>query len=162
MAEPISLADWAVKWGIPPQALRELCDSALYFSDEDSPNPKRRSEAYVQSEIRLESARKQKYLFRNNRGAGKLASGNFVRYGLANDSKKLGDVIKSADLVGLEKILITPEMVGTIIGRFLSVEVKHENWKYSGTIEENAQIAWATLINAQGGRAVITTRAGLL
>lgn len=161
MVEPISLTDWAVKWRIPPEALRELCDSAIHH-DTLVNESGHKSESRVQSELRLESARKQKYLFRNNRGAGKLASGNFVRYGLANDSKKLGDVIKSADLVGLEKILITHEMAGTIIGRFLSVEVKHEDWKYSGTIEENAQIAWAALINAQGGRAIITTRAGCL
>ena len=79
-----------------------------------------------------------------------------MRFGLANDSKKFGDAIKSADLIGWETLLITEDMVGTFIARFLSVEAKRRDWKFSGTLEEMAQAKWAAVVNAQGGRAIIT------
>lgn len=154
----MTLIEWALKWNIAPDALKELAHTCMHFGDEENTKP----EAAVQREVRLEAARLDKLLFRNNRGAGKMESGNFVRYGLANDSKKLGDAVKSADLIGIEKVVITPEMVGHFIGRFLSVEVKSGNWRYTGTPEEVAQVSWATTINAYGGRAIITNRIGTL
>jgi len=154
----MTLIEWALKWKIPPGALKELAHTCMYFGAEENTKP----EATVQREVRLEAARLDKLLFRNNRGAGKMESGNFVRYGLANDSKKLGDAVKSADLIGIERVVITPEMVGHFIGRFLSVEVKAENWRYTGTPEEVAQVSWATTINHYGGRAIITNRVGTL
>lgn len=86
-----------------------------------------------------------------------MASGSFVRYGLANDSKALGYAVKSADTVGIEPTLVTQEMVGSTVGVFLSVEVKRQGWKYSGTLEECAQMQWAAIVNAAGGRAIITS-----
>jgi hypothetical protein len=151
-----NLIEWANRWKIPPEALKDLCDSALHYATPHNDD----SEVRVQSEIRLAAARQGKYLFRNNVGAGKLASGSFVRFGLGNDSEKLNGKFKSADLIGIERIAITPDMVGTHIGRFLSVEVKRRNWKFAGTLEECAQVAWATLISAQGGRAIITNTDG--
>jgi hypothetical protein len=117
-------------------------------------------EGIVQRDVRLEYARAGKYLFRNNRGAGKMESGNYVRYGLANDSKQLGDAVKSADLIGWESFIITQEWVGQRIARFLSVECKRESWEWSGTLEEMAQLKWAALVNSEGGRAVITNKVG--
>lgn len=114
----------------------------------------------MQSTIRLAAARSGRYLFRNNVGAGKLASGSFVRFGLGNDSAALNGKFKSADLVGIERVTITQDMVGSHIGRFLSIECKRRDWKFAGTLEEMAQVAWATLINAQGGRAIITNTDG--
>jgi hypothetical protein len=148
----MTLIEWAFKHNIPSAALQDLCWSSLWLKKPEC----EQSETSVQREMRLAAARKNKYLYRNNRGAGKLENGSWVRWGLANDSKLLGDAVKSGDLIGLESVLITPEMVGTYIGRFLSVEVKTSHWKFSGTLEECAQIQWATIINAQGGRAIIT------
>jgi hypothetical protein len=149
------LIEWAHRWKVPPEALEELCRAALHVAaaDDDA------TEGRVQSEVRLAAARQGKYLFRNNVGAGKLDNGSFVRWGLANESAAVNAKIKSADLIGIERVLITPEMVGSVIGRFLSVEVKRRDWKFSGTIKEMAQVTWASLINAQGGRAVITNNA---
>lgn len=154
----MTLLEWALKWHVHPDAMKELAHTCLHLAPPEDDTP----EGTVQREVRLEAARLDKLLFRNNRGAGKMESGNFVRYGLANDSKKLGDAVKSADLVGIEKVMITPEMVGHFIGRFLSVEVKAGNWKYTGTPEEVAQVKWATTINAYGGRAIFTNRVGTL
>jgi hypothetical protein len=157
-AAVLTLIEWALKWNISPNALKELAQTCMHFGDEENTKP----EASVQREVRLEAARLDKLLFRNNRGAGKMESGNFVRYGLANDSKKLGDAVKSADLIGIERVVITEDMVGKFIGRFLSVEVKAGNWRYTGTPEEVAQVSWATTVNHYGGRAIITNRIGTL
>ena len=151
----MNILEWAMRWKLPPEALRELCAAAVYVAPaEDTAREDR-----VQSEIRLRAAQTGRYLFRNNRGAGKMASGNFVRYGLANDSEKLGERFKSADLIGWETLRIGPEHVGAVVARFLSVECKRRDWKQSNNAEEMAQIAWATLVNAQGGRAIITNTA---
>jgi len=155
----MSLAEWAARWGIPQIAIDELCDSCIQV---EMPTEPVKSEARVQSEVRLEAAAEGVYLFRNNNGAGKLESGNFVRFGLGNDSAPLSKVLKSGDLVGIRKRLITSADVGCYIGQFVSREIKKSNWKFSGTVEEQAQVRWATLINAQGGDAQIVTGVGSL
>lgn len=151
----MNLIEWATKHRVSPEALRELCEAALYVQPDDD----HAGEAAVVAEVRRAAAYRKIYLFRNNRGAGKTDTGQFVRYGLANDSKKFGDEWKSGDLIGWESMLITEDMVGTFIARFLSVEVKARDWKFSGTARDIAQVQWATLVNAQGGRAIITNTA---
>ncbi len=84
----------------------------------------------------------------------------FMRWGLANDSKALNAVIKSHDLIGLRKTLVTQAMVGTHVGVFTSRECKPGDWKYSGTLRECAQLQFAALVNAQGGDAKIVTGPG--
>lgn len=151
----MNILAWAQKHSVSPEALRELCESVIHRTE----GADHASEARVQSEVRLEAARRGLYLFRNNRGAGKTDTGSYIRYGLANDSKKLGDEWKSGDLIGWEPVLITEEHLGAYIARFLSIEVKARDWKWSGTLAEVAQARWAALVNAQGGRAVITNSA---
>ena len=157
-----SIEAWAQRWAVPPQALAELCGQFIYTgdADPDAKGSKPNSEARVQSEVRLEAANAGVYLFRNNVGAGRLESGNWVRFGLGNDSPALNKVLKSGDLIGVRKRLITAQMVGTYIGQFWSRECKRRDWKFSGTPEENAQVTWATLINEQGGDAQIVTGPG--
>jgi len=54
----------------------------------------------------------------------------------------------SADLIAIERVLITPEMVGQTIGVFGSIEVK------SGTGRARTnQSKWAAFVRAMGGRA---------
>lgn len=121
------------------------------------------SESRVQSQVKLEAADKGRRLFRNNVGAMKDANGVPVRYGLANDSKNLNEELKSADLIGFESIVITPDMVGMTIARFLSVECKHEGWQPNYNDEhENAQRRWQDLVNGAGGRALIVSGPGSL
>lgn len=149
----MNILQWAAKWRVSPEALRDLCDTAIY-NETHTAQP----EGAVQQAVRLGAARSGRMLWRNNRGAGKMANGSFVRYGLANDSKALGDSIKSADLIGIDPVVVTPGMVGTVVGLFLSVEVKAHGWKYSGTLEECAQLQWARIIEAKGGRSIITNK----
>lgn len=116
-----------------------------------------KSEAAVQTEVRLETCKKGVRLWRNNVGALQDASGRYVRYGLANESKKINDVIKSSDLIGITPTVITPDMVGQTVGIFTSYEVKHEGWKYSGSPREQAQAAWLTLVKNLGGIAAFVS-----
>lgn len=116
------------------------------------------SESNVQSRTRLAAVKKHWRLFRNQRGAGKMESGNFVRFGLANDSKLLGDVLKSGDLIGWRPVVITQEMVGKVIAQFTSVEVKESDWTppplNTKDKDAAAQYRWAELVNREGGYAV--------
>lgn len=147
----MNLLQWAAKWRISPEALRDLANTAdVVTADTNQP------EGAIQQRQWLGAARSGRLLWRNNRGAGKMASGSFVRYGLANVSKDQGDATKSADLVGIEPVLITPEMVGSVIGQFLSLESKRDGWKYSGTLIEVAQMHWKMLVESKGGKAIIS------
>lgn len=148
---------WAQKWGIPPAAIHDLRRQLAEASGGGAKTGPAVSEAGVQSQVRLEAASRGWIMFRNNVGAMVDASGRMVRYGLANDSKRLNTHIKSADLVGLRPVTITQDMVGKVIGQFVSREIKASHWKYSGTPREQAQARWAEIINAAGGDARFCT-----
>lgn len=118
-------------------------------------------EALVQAEVRLEASRVGARMFRNNVGAGTVMESNsFVRWGLANDSKTVNSQVKSADLIGIRPVIITPAHVGTVFGRFVSREIKRPGWKYRGTEREEAQLRWAQIVYALGGDAAIVTGPG--
>ncbi len=98
-------------------------------------------------------------LWRNNVGAYKTESG-FIRFGLANDSAAINSVIKSADLIGIRPVVITPLHLGKTIGQFVSREVKAEGWSFTGTDRELAQERWAALVRSLGGDASIVAGPG--
>ncbi len=169
----MTLQEWAVRWNIPQQAFAELVACSIVPPGPDVVDSGK-SEDYVQSKIRLEAPQRGVYLWRNNVGAGVVANNRDlcpecivrarrpIRWGLANDSKKLNERIKSADLIGIKPTLITAEMVGLTIGKFYSRECKREDWVFKGTQEEVAQVAWSTLINSLGGDARIVKATGSL
>lgn len=154
------LDTWAARHHISPQALAEL--RAILTPPCSDSTLSGASEAAVQTQVRLEASRKGGRLWRNNVGAGYLQDGSFVRWGLANDSAQLNKVIKSADLIGLRPVLITPAHVGKTIGQFVSREVKAVGWRWHATEREVAQAKWADMINALGGDACFTTGEGTL
>lgn len=170
----MTFAEWAARWNIPAQALAELARCSIVEPDPDN-LVGGKTEAYVQSAIRgIEAPSKGVFLWRNNVGAGtlhpeadlcdrcRMLRKRPVRWGLANDSKRVNEVIKSADLIGIRRIVITPDMVGKAVGQFVSRECKREDWNYKGTPEEQAQLAWATIINDNGGDAKIVKAVGSL
>jgi hypothetical protein len=61
-----------------------------------------------------------------------------------------GLTVGSGDLIGLETVVITPEMVGTKIAVFLSCETKTA----TGSVREG-QANWQKFVNSAGGIAVI-------
>lgn len=115
------------------------------------------SEADNSDAIRLAAARAGVRLWRNNVGAAYDTNQRLVRYGLANDSKQLAQVVKSGDLIGITPMLILPEHVGMTIGVFTSVEVKRTGWMYKGDPREIAQKNWIDLINKLGGIGLFAT-----
>lgn len=116
------------------------------------------SEADVQARVRLLASQMGWRVWRNNVGAGKLENGSFVRWGLANDTPAMNAHVKSGDLIGIRPVLITPEHVGTTIGQFTSLEVKHERWAFNpGVDREVAQARWISQVRDLGGYACFTT-----
>jgi hypothetical protein len=83
-------------------------------------------ESATTSHVRLEAARLNVFLFRNNSGAWKDAVGRVIWYGLGSFKKK--DNFKSGDYVGITPVLITPDMVGAVIGVFTNIEMKESDW----------------------------------
>lgn len=159
-----TIHEWAIKWRVPVEALRDLqVTLGTYTPPLDPQAPAHgKSEAWAQSAVRLEASQKGVKLFRNNVGALKDTKGRLVRYGLGNDTPALNDVLKSADLIGVRSVLILPNHVGCTIGQFVSRECKEPGWQYTGAGREPAQLAWANMINSMGGDAAFTTGAGSL
>lgn len=157
----MNLTLWAQKWNIPFDAMLELQKVFGIVSEGLPPKLAGRSESAVQSAVRLEASRAGCRLWRNNVGALKTETG-FIRFGLANDSGAVNDRIKSADLIGIRPVLVTPAHVGHIIGQFVSREVKAGNWRYSGDDREKAQLRWAELIMSLGGDAAFVNSEGSL
>jgi len=152
---------WAQRWGIPPEAIADL-QNTLTTQTPDAKALPGESEAAVQTRVRLEASRIGARLFRNNVGAGKMESGSFIRFGLANETAQMNHSIKSADLIGIRPVLIQPHHIGTIIGQFVSREIKSAGWKYKGTEREEAQLRWAELIASMGGDACFANGEGTL
>lgn len=101
-------------------------------------------------------------LYRNNVGVLLDARGVPVRFGLANDSAAVNEACKSADLIGIKRVVITPDMVGQVVGVFLSREVKHEGWRFTGTQRELAQLRWIEIVTQFGGDAAFCTGPGTI
>lgn len=156
---------WAIKHHVGIDALKEL--KLIFGTIPDTVLTERitgelGSEARVQSEAQLTAAARGDKLWRNNVGALPDKTGRPVRYGLANDSKQLNDVLKSGDLIGWKRLLITQQMVGTHIAQFYSRECKPAGWRYTGEGREVAQLKWIEYVNSQGGDAAFCTGIGNL
>lgn len=107
-------------------------------------------ESAVTSHIRLEAARDGVDLWRNNSGGFYDETGRFVRYGLGNFTEK--DGIKSSDFIGITPVLITQEMVGTVLGVFTAVEMKPEGWKLVPSDKRGlAQKNFIDIVQKDGG-----------
>lgn len=156
----MKLTEWAKRWAIPMEALTEL-QGIFGILGLPSAEPGL-SEAAVSNLIRLEAVDKGARLWRNNVGGTYARDGSFLRYGLANESTGVNKQVKSADLIGIRPIIITPVMIGLTIGQFVSREVKAADWKYTGSDREQAQLRWAELILSFGGDACFANGKGTL
>ena len=99
------------------------------------------SEQQIQQHIRLACGKGNCRLFRNNTGTLKDANGRPVQFGLCKGS---------ADLIGWQTITITPDMVGTQLAVFTSIEVKSP----TGRVRPE-QKTWMDAVQAAGGVAGI-------
>jgi hypothetical protein len=142
----MNINEWAIKWNIPLEALSDLLNE---------PNPEithpRMSEASVQQRIRLDGSKKGMRLWRNNVGAYEDKYGNFIRYGLANESTGMNRKIKSSDLIGITPHNVHRADVGKTIGIFTAIEVKGGDWQYKGNDHEKAQAMFHKVVKSLGG-----------
>jgi len=143
-----TLETWAQRWGVPHEALADLTQTLTAPVSKSS-----KGESDIVSQVRLQASQEGWRLFRNNVGACYDRTGRFIRYGLANDSKKLNDVMKSSDLIGIRPLVIDPTFLGRTIGQFVAIECKASDWTYTGSPREKAQQHFLTLIAAYGGYA---------
>ena len=142
------ILEWAQRWNIPAAALIELRQFTLPTTVPGVD----RSESAVKSRVRLAASYKGIYVWRNNCGVAFNAQGQPVRFGLANDSARVGETVKSGDLIGIRPRIITVADVGHLIGQFVSWEIKRSDWTFDpNDARESAQFAWATLVNSLGG-----------
>lgn len=156
----MKLDTWAIRWGIPKEAIEDLRKSFGLAQLELVVDAQ--CETDVSNLIRYEASKKGCRLWRNNVGALQNKDGGWVRYGLANESKNMNGYIKSSDLIGIKPIKIQETMVGMTIGQFLCREVKKRNWSYKGDERESAQLRWIELINGLGGDACFATNEGTI
>lgn len=141
---------WALRWGIPAAALADLRAS---IGEHDALGAiEGASEAAVQNRARLAASAIGGRLWRNNLGAFKDDHGNFVRYGLCNDTARQNAAVKSSDLIGIYPLVITQDMVGRVVGQFWAKECKEGAWRYKGDTHEVAQLAFGQVVLSAGGR----------
>ena len=114
------------------------------------------SESTVQAHIRIAAAKAGWKLYRNNVGVLTDSRNIPVRFGLANDSKQLNEMIKSGDLIGWRPLVITPDMVGKSVAQFVSIECKRDGWNPGANTRDVAQKRWADMVNKAGGYAIIS------
>lgn len=151
----MTLEEWAAKWGVPVAAMQDL--RTLYVPP---PAETGSSEAATQSRLRVEAPKHGASLWRNNNGAYETEPGRWTRYGLGNDSKKINDVWKSSDLIGITPVTVRAEHVGTKIGVFTAVEVKHPGWKRPENDRDRAQEAFLVNVCHMGGIGMFVTHEG--
>lgn len=150
---------WAARY---PQAAADLIQ-VLAPAVTPARGSERQPEAAVQQQVRFKIAQAGHLSWRNNVGATPArcpdcgAPRQPIRYGLANDSAKLNEQIKSSDLILAIPRRVTQGMVGQTIAQFGSVETKHAGWVYTGKGQEAGQAAWLALINRIGGYGVFST-----
>lgn len=141
MTAPAELHDWAQRHRLTTLAYAELLRMFNLWPEVPTVGVSApQSEAEVSVLIRLECSRRGWRVWRNNVGAGTMDDGSHVRFGLANDSKRVNEALKSSDLIGW-----------TDRGQFVSLECKAPGWRYTGTPREQAQLAWLQLVVASGG-----------
>lgn len=109
-------------------------------------------ETAVTSHIRLEAAKYGIELWRNNSGGFYDDKGRFVRYGLGSFSKD--DDFASSDWIGIRPVLVTPDMVGQVLGVFCAVETKETGWVFNASDKRSLrQSKFIDMVKKAGGLA---------
>lgn len=121
-----------------------------------------KSEAEVSQDIQVLASSVGMRLFRNNSGMFINDAGNPVRFGLGNISSKVNKQIKSADLIGITPVTITPDMIGQTVGVFTAIEAKKQGWRFSKNGREQAQRKFLDLVESLGGWGIFLSDADQL
>jgi hypothetical protein len=119
------------------------------------------NEADNQSRIMARGAAVGVDLLRNNSGALLDKRGVPVRFGLGNESRKVNEVWKSSDLIGIWPVMVTPEHVGRVLGVFAAVECKPTGWRLTpGDKRGQAQANFGKWVTDRGGFFTFATEPG--
>lgn len=159
------IIQWQRKHGVTTEAMIELSNIMGAVSIPTTPESATKPEQVTQQNIRLSAGHHGVKLWRNNVGAtpAKIQytcnhCGNAgvqinrpVRYGLANDSVKMNQVVKSSDLIGITPVEVTPDHVGSLLGVFTAIECKHSQWVYNDYKHEAAQYEFMKAVISSGG-----------
>lgn len=138
------LHQWAIRHHVSQEAIAEL---AQLFTPRFESIPGG-SEAMLQQALRIEAPKRGNALWRNNNGATLDESGRMVRYGVGNDSKKLNEVWKSSDLIGITPV----HWYGRTFGVFTAVECKKSDWHMIPSDDRaRAQAAFGQTVESLGG-----------
>lgn len=109
-------------------------------------------ESLITNQVEIAAAYRRMQLWRNNNGACEDATGRVIRYGLGNVSKEQNEKIKSSDFIGITPVLITPDMVGSVVGVFTAFEMKASDWKFSVKDKRAvAQLKFIDIVKEVGG-----------
>lgn len=152
----MTLTEWAKRHAISLTAFEEL-QNLLEGPGVAHGVSRTGSEADASQHCRLLAQEQGARLWRNNVGAGELSNGLFMRWGLCNESKVQNAHIKSADLIGIQPVVITPGMIGQTLGQFVAREMKEPGWRYRGDDHEEAQARFLQLVNLLGGDGKFST-----
>lgn len=145
-----AIHEWARRHNLSHTALSELAqimgvERTEHVSGVTGPESK------VQNDARLAASKMGWRLWRNNKGVLKDERGVPVRFGLCNDTKELGERVRSSDLIGIRPVIITHDMVGTTLGQFVAREIKKAGWKYTGSAREKGQLTFGEIVTSLGG-----------
>lgn len=146
---------WAQLWGIPAEALADLAkmEGTYPITATDALVEGCATEGELQAKVVMLAPHKGYWLTRNNVGMLFNEDGNPIRFGLCNRTADENKRIKSSDLIGFRRLLITADMVGSTVAQLAVREVKKPGWRYSGKGREPAQKAFIDFVNASGGDA---------
>lgn len=118
-----------------------------------------KEETNIKNIIRVEASKRGMVTFNNPVGlawAGKVNTSIKIKGGIALMSPypiSYGLTVGSGDLVGWEEVIITPDMVGQKMARFLSIEVKTKTGKLRKGIK--GQDVWHDNVTKAGGKSII-------
>ena len=99
-------------------------------------------------------------VWRNNVGALPDFGGRMVRYGLANESKRENERIKSSDLIGITPVQAYVASLGRwcSLGVFTALETKHTGWTFDPSDPHSvAQDRFHGIVRQAGGFAGFVT-----
>lgn len=99
-------------------------------------------------------------VWRNNVGAAQDLSGRWIRYGLANESKRENERIKSSDLIGITPVTAYVASLGrwASLGVLTALETKRTGWTFNPNDDHAvAQARFHDIVRQAGGFAGFVT-----
>ena len=99
------------------------------------------SEKRIEQDIMLSVSKQGGAIFKNAVGLVQQRDGSTLRYGLCKGS---------SDLIGIQPVTITADMVGKTVGVFIAIEVKKDRHGYKAT---DGQTQFIDMVKKKGGLA---------